>query len=104
MDVGVNVTNQFGSSVVPWRHYRLTHLDGYMFTLPSSYEHTLTWLLSSEHEVDISSYSAGLYGLRPVDYTAVTHNFVMLPDHVNVGGNHDPVLHGGQPTSDDPNL
>ena len=55
----VNVTNEFGHSVVPWRHYRRTHGDGYMCTIPASYPHTMEWNLPIEHEVDITSYSAG---------------------------------------------
>lgn len=46
LDVGVNVSNEFGSTVVPWRHYRLTHRDGYMLTMPQGYAYTLTWLLA----------------------------------------------------------
>lgn len=44
-EVNVNVSNEFGLTVVPWRHYRLTHLDGYMFTMPQDHIHTITWLL-----------------------------------------------------------
>ena len=40
-----------------------THMDGYMFTLPSTYSHTLSWLITSDKEVDIMSYSAGMYSL-----------------------------------------
>jgi len=87
-DVAVNVTNEFGSSIVPWRHYRLTHVDGYMFTLPSTYDHTLVWMLPIEHNVDTMSYSAGMYSMRPEDYVILSHEFVQYPDHVSVGGNH----------------
>ena len=59
-DQSVNVTNEFGSSLVPWRHYRLTHLDGYMCTMPSGYEHSLVWTLPPQHrwglELTVSAY------------------------------------------------
>lgn len=47
--VAVNVSNEYGASVIPWRHYRLTHLDGYMFTMPDGYDHRLVWDLPQEH-------------------------------------------------------
>jgi len=43
------VTNEFGSSLVPWQHNRLTHRDGYMCTMPSGYEHSLVWTLLPQH-------------------------------------------------------
>ena len=57
--VDVNVTNEFGLSVVPWRHYRLTHLDGYMFVFPSGHQLSIVWRLPVQQEVDTFSYSAG---------------------------------------------
>ena len=59
--VSVNVTNEFGLSVVPWRNYRRTHVRGYMCTLPTTYPHTIVWDLSIEYEVDTTSYSAGMF-------------------------------------------
>ena len=59
--VSVNVTNEFGLSVVPWRHYRRTHRNGYMCTLPATYPHTIVWDLPIEHEVDTTYYSAGMF-------------------------------------------
>ena len=87
--VDVNVTNEFGSSRVPWRHYRLTHLDGYMFVFPSGYDHSVVWLLPTEHEVDTTSYSAGVYGVRPDSRGWITHTFVITPNHIEVGGNYE---------------
>ena len=86
MDVGVNVTNEFGLSVVPWRHYRLTHIDGYMVTMPSGYPHRLVWNVDHEHRVDVTSYSAGVYAMRQQDHVMLTHEFVKAPDHVEIGG------------------
>lgn len=61
LGVSVNVTNEFGTSVVPWRHYRRTHGRGYMCTLPSTYSYSVTWNLIPEHDVDTTFYSAGMY-------------------------------------------
>ena len=61
LGVSVNVTNEFGTSVVPWRHYRRTHGRGYMCTLPSNYSYSVTWNLIPEHNVDTTFYSAGMY-------------------------------------------
>lgn len=97
-DVGVLVSNVYGSSMVPWRHYRLTHMDGYMCTLPSTYHHNLTWLLPAAHSVDVTSYSTGMYAIRPEDYVTLSHDFVMLPDHVSVGGDHEPIDTNDIPT------
>lgn len=101
-DIAVNVSNEFGSSIVPWRHYRLTHMDGYMFTMPSQYTYLITWQLPNNHLIDVMSYSAGLYSLRPSDYVVVGHDFVQSPDHVNIGGNREPEEDMVQYT--DPNL
>ncbi len=60
MGVGVNVSNEFGRTVVPWRHYRLTHMDGYMFTMPEGHLHAITWLLPTDSRyiaiMDIQAY------------------------------------------------
>ena len=100
----MNVTNEFGNSIVPWRHYRLTHTDGYMFIFPSTYWLLIEWQLPDKSEVDVTSYNAGMYGLRPQDYVTISHKFVMLPDHVSLSGNHESTKHGEIPTANDANL
>jgi hypothetical protein len=54
--------------------------------------------------VDTTSYSAGVYGIFPESLLWITHQFVMLPDHVNVGGNNMITEHGDTPTISDENL
>ena len=54
--------------------------------------------------VDTTFYRAGVYGLLADDRLWITHEFVMLPDHVNVGGNYEPTVHGSVPTPDDSHL
>ena len=43
------MTNEFGLSVVPWQHYQLTHVDGYMVTMPSHYPYKFLWDVDHEH-------------------------------------------------------
>lgn len=57
--MSVNVSNEFGVSHVPWRHYRRTHGDGYMCVLPATYPVNIAWNVPVEHEVDVTFYSAG---------------------------------------------
>ena len=102
--IDVNVTNKFGNSIVPWRHYRLTHTDGYMFIFPSTYPLLIEWQLPDKYETDVTYYDAGMYGLRPQDYATISHKFVMLPDHVSLSGNYEPTQHGDVPTADDTDL
>jgi len=54
--------------------------------------------------VDTTFYNAEVYNLLPDNRLWITHEFVMLPNHVNVGGNYEPTAHGGPPTQDDPHL
>jgi len=57
-----------------------------MFTMPSGYPHRVVWDIEPEHRVDVTSYSAGVYAVRPQDYVMLTHEFVKTPDHIEVGG------------------
>jgi len=57
-----------------------------MCTMPSGHSHHLVWDIDPEHRVDVMSYSAGVYAVRPGDFVMVTHEFVKTPDHVEVGG------------------
>ena len=79
-------------------------MDGYMFIFPSTYPLHIEWLLPDKYKVDVTYYNAGMYGLRPQDYVTISHNFVMLPDHVSLSGNHFPTGHGTAPTVNDTNL
>lgn len=47
---------------------------------------------------------AGVYGMSPESRLWITHEFVMLPNHVNVGGNAMITEHGEVPTVNDENL
>ena len=39
----------------------------------------------------------GVYNIRPTDHVTITHQFVQLPDHVNLGGNYEPTESGQLP-------
>lgn len=56
------------------------------------------------YRVDTSSYAAGVYGMSSRSRLWITHEFVMSPDHVNVGGNILTTQHGDTPTLNDENL
>lgn len=98
----MNITNEFGFSIVPWRHYRLTHVDGYMFVFPAGYQNSIVWRLPPDDMVDTTSYNAGVYGVRPQDWALITHEFVKRPNHVEVGGTYEGL--DDIPTAEDPNL
>ena len=84
--IDINGLTDFGMSVLPWQHYRLTCMEGYMVTVPSGYSHKLVWDVDHEHKVDVTSYSAGVYAMRQQDHVMLTHEFVKAPDHVEIGG------------------
>jgi len=54
--------------------------------------------------VDPASYSARVYGVWPNSTLWIAHPLVMLPDHVNVGGNIIETSHGSDPLPEDKNL
>ena len=49
-------------------------------------------------------YDAGVYGVKPSSRLWVTHQFVMLPDHVEIGDNYESTDHDEVPLETDPNL
>ena len=44
------------------------------------------WDIDPQHQVDVTSYSAGVYAMRNEDHVMLTHVFVKTPDHVEIGG------------------
>ena len=50
------------------------------------------------------SYTAGIYSMTEEDYVTLSHQFVQLPDHVSVGGNHYPTEDGELPDKEDSTL
>lgn len=39
----------------------------------------------------------GVYNVRPTDHVTITHQFVELPDHVDISGNYQPTDSGDLP-------
>ena len=54
--------------------------------------------------VDTTFYNAGVYGVKPSSDLWISHGFVMLPDHVEVGHNYEDTEHGQVPLETDNNL
>ena len=79
-----NITNQYGSTLVPWRKKRLTHSRGYMVMLPANNSYTLSYIISDEIKTDITSYQASIYHLMPGDYITIDESFYVQPDHFNL--------------------
>ena len=79
--------NEHGSSLIPWQHYRLTHMDGYMVTLPSQNRHNLTYDLPSHLDTDATSFNAGMYNVQPRDAVILEAVYDTEPDHFKVGKN-----------------
>ena len=84
-DKGVLIANRHGSTLIPWRHYRLTHMDGYMTTLVAGYEYNFTWQLPANVAVDVTAFSAGIYNMRVNDTVLLKMNFRTAPDHFRIG-------------------
>jgi plastocyanin len=83
----VIVANEHGSTLIPWRHYRLTHMDGYMLTLPSHRIHNLTYILPPSLDVDNTQFSAGLYNVPKNESVIIQTFYDTAPDHFRVGSN-----------------
>ncbi len=54
--------------------------------------------------VDTTFYNAGVYGVKPSSDLWIVYEFVMLPDHVEVGHNYQDTEHGEVPRETDNNL
>lgn len=94
------VSNKHGSTLIPWRHYRLTHMDGYMLTLPSRLVHNLTYNLPLSQDVDNTAFSAGLYNVPSNESVIIATFYDTAPDHFLVGSNRQDI--GRKLTFSDP--
>ena len=81
------MSNEHGSTLIPWRHYRLTHMDGYMLTLPSHRVHNLTYILPPSLDVDNTQFSAGLYNVPRNESVIIATFYDTAPNHFRVGSN-----------------
>ena len=63
---------------------------------------TINFMLVSR--VDTTFYNAGVYGVKRSSDLWIVHEFVMLPDHIEVGHNYEATEHGEIPQETDNNL
>ena len=71
-----------------------------MWTQPPTtlvYIHTHTYTSYVAVAMDTLYTTAGVYNVRPSDHVTITHRFVKLPDHVEIGGNYKPTESGELP-------
>eukprot|EP00117_Sycon_ciliatum_P037364 scpid335/ scgid27970/ Fibrocystin-L; Polycystic kidney and hepatic disease 1-like protein 1 len=88
-----------GNYSAKWAHYRLTHVDGYMFNLVSGMHYTLDFNAFPDinDPADVESFNAGLYLVDKQDHVFIQQQIISPPDHFNIGDNH--VDLGRQPTA-----
>ncbi|XP_065804470.1 fibrocystin-L [Labrus bergylta] len=72
------LTNDYGTSAVPYKEKRLTHKKGWMALVPSG----KTYLMNFENAFQITnlSYTATFYGFKQDQYVIIKHNLTQSPD------------------------
>lgn len=78
----VLMTNQHGSSVVPYMKKRMTHKPGWMALLPSG--DTFLWNFIDGEQFTNISYTATFYGFKPDEFVIMVHNFTQSPDRFHI--------------------
>ncbi|XP_075907773.1 fibrocystin-L-like [Nelusetta ayraudi] len=76
------LTNQFGTSAVPFLKKRITHKLGWMVMLPSG--ETYNWFFENMDHLTNISYKAKFYGFKSDQYVIINHNFTQSPDRFDV--------------------
>uniref|UniRef100_UPI0037E8D1AF fibrocystin-L-like n=1 Tax=Semicossyphus pulcher TaxID=241346 RepID=UPI0037E8D1AF len=74
----VIISNQHGSSAVPYVQKRMTHKKGWTALLPS--RQTYNWYFKDASHITNISYAATFYGFEPDQYVIINHNFTQNPD------------------------
>ncbi|CAH1775752.1 unnamed protein product [Owenia fusiformis] len=77
-------TNKYGSSVVPYRKKRLTHMEGWMVTVMDSDRYLMTY--RDRPQLTNITYSATYYDFAPNEYVIISHNFTQRPDVFSTQG------------------
>ena len=80
--VNALVSNEYGTSVVPFKHKRLTHPDGWMALVLVNRVNTL--LFENVSHVTNISYQAGFYEIAPEDDIWIRHRFKQTPDFLRI--------------------
>ena len=109
-DKGANITNWFGSTIVPWRKKRLTHSNGYMVLLPTNHSYTLSYDIGDDTKTDVTSYDASISHMYAGDFVTISQMFFIQPDHFNMRddtnnvNNRNATTSNMKPTADDNHL
>ena len=80
--VNALVSNDYGTSVVPFKHKRITHPDGWMALVLVNEVNTL--LFENVSHVTNISYEAGFYEIAPEDDLWIRHRFKQTPDFLRI--------------------
>ena len=83
-DKEANFTNEFGSTLIPWRRKRLTHSNGYMILLPANYSYSVNYGLDKEEGTDITFYRGSIYNMVSGDYIILSQQIYVKPNHWNI--------------------
>eukprot|EP00735_Rhodelphis_limneticus_P009645 TRINITY_DN2840_c1_g2::TRINITY_DN2840_c1_g2_i1::g.6132::m.6132 TRINITY_DN2840_c1_g2::TRINITY_DN2840_c1_g2_i1::g.6132 ORF type:complete len:2077 (-),score=567.85,sp/Q86WI1/PKHL1_HUMAN/31.35/0.0,sp/Q86WI1/PKHL1_HUMAN/29.80/3e-30,G8/PF10162.4/8.7e-26,Beta_helix/PF13229.1/3.9,Beta_helix/PF13229.1/2.6,Beta_helix/PF13229.1/0.35,DUF1049/PF06305.6/0.19 TRINITY_DN2840_c1_g2_i1:1087-7215(-) len=81
---GFAISNVHGTTLIPWRHYRLTHMDGYMTTLPTLHEYEWHFVTEDYNRLDPISWSGVLYQMLPDDWLVTHMEFLQRADHFHI--------------------
>ncbi|MBN3294523.1 PKHL1 protein, partial [Polypterus senegalus] len=76
------LTDDYGSSVVPFLPKRLTYKPGWMALIPDG--KTFNWYFQNAGQVTNISYLATFYGFKSSDFVIISHNFTQRPDMFNI--------------------
>ncbi|XP_053468790.1 PKHD1 like 1, tandem duplicate 1 [Ictalurus furcatus] len=76
------LTNNYGSSVVPFADKLITHQYGWMALLPT--DKTYNCYFRNALQLSNISYNAVFYGFKSQDYVIINHNLTQNPDQVSV--------------------
>ncbi|XP_030002867.1 PKHD1 like 1, tandem duplicate 2 [Sphaeramia orbicularis] len=81
----VILTNEHGSSVVPYVKKRMTHKLGWMALLPS--RKTYNWYFDDMDHITNISYTSKFYGFASDEFVIINHNFTQSPDRFQIVDN-----------------
>ncbi|CAH1788932.1 unnamed protein product [Owenia fusiformis] len=79
----VKITNEYGSTTIPYLKKRLTHKFGWMTTLASGYTYNIEFL--DVTQVTNISYAGRFSGLENDEYVIIRHHFTQAPQTFKVG-------------------
>ncbi|ELK37593.1 Fibrocystin-L [Myotis davidii] len=82
LEKDVVLSDSFGTSIVPFRKKRLTHMSGWMALIPNA-KH-INWYFKGVDHITNISYTSTFYGFKEEDYVIISHNFTQNPDMFNV--------------------